>query len=119
MRRYWLGASGFHPERAHVQHSFDAVVPARFGELAGEFRVHVPKAVAGPRVLVQDAGEVDHRIAACEVGVQIRCQMDVRLDDFAGRHHQQGPRTAAPPREDAGRAPFAGERRHEVAADEA
>ena len=88
-------------------------------ELAGKLGVHVSESVAGAGVLVQDSGEIDDRVAAREVGVQIRCPMDVGLDDLAGRHHQQRPRTAAPPREDAGLAPGAGERGHEMAADEA
>ena len=119
MRRYSLWRIGVHSECTHVQHTFDAVAPAGVDEPAGKLHVYVLESVAGSGVFIQDAGQVDDHVAAREVGVQVRRKMDVRLDHFARRHHQQGPRSTAPPREDSGRATFSGERSHQVAADEA
>ena len=84
------GRIGAHPERAHVQHSPDAVVPARLGELPGQLRVRITEPAAAG-VLVQDADEVDGGGAVREVQAQIRYEMDVGLDDLARRYHQQVP----------------------------
>jgi hypothetical protein len=63
-----------------VQQPFDAGGAARRDHLAGQIHVHRLKGRPRTPALVEDAHQVDHRVAAVEVPLQEPGLMDIGID---------------------------------------
>ncbi len=89
------GAAGLvGAERAHVQQPAHAAVLAGLEHLLRQLDVHVTEPLATVAALVEDADQVDHRVAIAEVALEL-----VRIVDVG--QHQQVAVALAPAREHA------------------
>ena len=76
---------GVCPQRAHVQQALDPGRPAGIRYLARQFGMDGAEALAG--IFMQDADQIDDRIAAAKLILQDRGIVNVRFDQLgAGQH---------------------------------